>query len=809
MKSRLCLIVYLCILYTGLSVSFAQINLSGKVSDQQTGEALVGVSVYFPDLKIGASTDINGEYKIQNLPKGKYVVQLKYIGYSEFVVLLNLDTITTKDFILDESVKEMNEVVVTGLSQASERKRIATPITTISTVELQQNTSTNIIDAIAKQPGISQITTGSGISKPVIRGLGYNRVLVVNDGIRQEGQQWGDEHGIEIDEYSVSKVEVLKGPASLAFGSDAMAGVINMISAPSLPEGKIAANLISNYQTNNGLIGNSINLSANLKGFIWDARFSNKQAHAYSNKYDGYVYGSGYNETNYNTIVGVNKSWGYSHLHLSSYNMNVAIVEGDRDSTSGQFIKPIVLNDTSISEVITTKNDFTTYLLGTPHQSIHHYKAVSNNSFIIGKGQLKVIAGFQQNQRKEFGDVFAPSQYGLYFLLNTINYDVRYVLPEKSGFQTYVGINGMQQLSQNKGTEFLVPAYNLFDIGAFATIKKSFKKLDLSGGIRFDQRQERGEELFLDSLGATTDKLVSGGIQQFTAFTKVFNGYSGSLGATYQFSDKVYSKFNLSRGFRMPNIGELGANGEHEGVGRYEIGNSNLKPENSLQTDLAFGIDITHLSIELDVFNNSINNFIYLSKLSSKAGTDSIVDFANPISTFEFKQGDAVLNGGELRIDIHPHPLDWLHFENSISYVQATQKNVSDSTKYLPFTPPTKITSELKADAKRIGKSLRNVFVKVEVENFMAQKNIFSAFGTETATASYTIINSGFGGDVTHKGKVLFSLFVSVNNIADVAYQSHLSRLKYAPANYATGRIGVYNMGRNGSFKIRIPINIK
>ena len=458
MKSRLCLIVYLCILYTGLSVSFAQINLSGKVSDKQTGEALVGVSVYFPDLKIGASTDINGEYKIQNLPKGKYVVQLKYIGYSEFVVLLNLDTITTKDFILDESVKEMNEVVVTGLSQASERKRIATPITTISTVELQQNTSTNIIDAIAKQPGISQITTGSGISKPVIRGLGYNRVLVVNDGIRQEGQQWGDEHGIEIDEYSVSKVEVLKGPASLAFGSDAMAGVINMISAPSLPEGKIAANLISNYQTNNGLIGNSINLSANLKGFIWDARFSNKQAHAYSNKYDGYVYGSGYNETNYNTIVGVNKSWGYSHLHLSSYNMNVAIVEGDRDSTSGQFIKPIVLNDTSISEVITTKNDFTTYLLGTPHQSIHHYKAVSNNSFIIGKGQLKVLAGFQQNHRKEFGDVFAPNQYGLYFLLNTINYDVRYILPEKSGFQTYVGINGMQQLSQNKGTEFLVPA---------------------------------------------------------------------------------------------------------------------------------------------------------------------------------------------------------------------------------------------------------------------------------------------------------------------------------------------------------------
>ncbi len=809
MKYKLFFIVCLCIAYIGTSASFAQVNLSGKVNDKQTGEALIGVSVYFPDLKIGASTDINGLYKMQNLPKGKYIVQLKYIGYSEYTVLLNLDTIIVRDFILDESVKEMNEVVVTGLSQASERKRIATPITTISAVELQQNTSMNIIDAIAKQPGISQITTGSGISKPVIRGLGYNRVLVVNDGIRQEGQQWGDEHGIEIDEYSVSKVEVLKGPASLAFGSDAMAGVINMISAPSLPEGKIAANIISNYQTNNGLVGNSFNISGNLKGFIWDARFSNKQAHAYSNKYDGYVYGSGYNETNYKAIVGLNKSWGYSHLHFSSYSMNLAIVEGDRDSTTGKFIKPIAVNDTSMSEVMAADRDFTSYSLGTPRQSINHKKFVSNSSFIIGRGQLKVIAGFQQNHRKEFGDVFNPNQYGLYFLLNTMNYDVRYVLPEKSGFKTFVGINGMQQQSQNVGTEFLVPAYNLFDIGAFATIKKSIKKLDVSGGFRFDQRQERGEELFLDSLGAPTDKSLSGAIQQFTAFAKVFNGYSGSLGATYQFSDKVYSKFNLSRGFRMPNIGELGANGEHEGVGRYEIGNSNLKPENSLQTDLAFGIDITHLSIELDVFSNIINNFIYLSKLSSKAGTDSIVDVANPISTFEFKQGNALLNGGELRIDLHPHPLDWLHFENAISYVQATQKNASDSTRYLPFTPPTKITSELKADAKKMGKSLRNVFVKVQVENYMAQNNFFSAFGTETATSAYTLVSAGLGGDVTRKGKMLFSFFINANNIADVAYQSHLSRLKYAPENYATSRNGVYNMGRNISLKMIVPINIK
>jgi iron complex outermembrane receptor protein len=146
---------------------------------------------------------------------------------------------------------------------------------------LLQNASANIIDALSTQPGIAQITTGTGISKPVIRGLGYNRVVVVNDGMRQEGQQWGDEHGIEIDEYSVDKAEILKGPASLAYGSDALAGVINLISAPAQPQGQITANLVANYQLNNGLFGFSTNIAGNHR--VWyGCRYSHKSSHALS-----------------------------------------------------------------------------------------------------------------------------------------------------------------------------------------------------------------------------------------------------------------------------------------------------------------------------------------------------------------------------------------------------------------------------------------------------------------------------------------------------------------------------------------------
>jgi len=140
--------------------------------------------------------------------------------------------------VLEETIIEINEIAVTGQASATQAVKTPTPISVITRNELQQQGATNIIDAISSQPGISQITTGSGISKPVIRGLGYNRIVVMNDGIRQEGQQWGDEHGIEIDESEVDRVEILKGPASLMYGSDAMAGVINFLSAPILPEGK-------------------------------------------------------------------------------------------------------------------------------------------------------------------------------------------------------------------------------------------------------------------------------------------------------------------------------------------------------------------------------------------------------------------------------------------------------------------------------------------------------------------------------------------------------------------------------------------
>jgi Outer membrane receptor proteins, mostly Fe transport len=779
-----------------------KVTLTGKVIDAATGAALPGVAIYFPDLKTGTVTDLNGIYRIDNLPNVKVLIHVNYLNFRGVIEDIDLSKITVKNFLLEHTATELNEVVVTGLSKAGEQKRTPTPIAVVPKVELLQTGATNIIDAIASQPGVSQVTTGAGISKPVIRGLGYNRVVVVSDGTRQEGQQWGDEHGVEVDEYGVGKVEILKGPATLVYGSDAMAGVVNLLPSPNVQEGKIAGNIMTNYQTNNGLIGSSLNLGGNQKGFVWDMRYSQKMAHAYKNRNDGYVFNSGFREDALSGMLGLNKSWGYTNLSLSYYHLQPGMVEGNRDSVTGRFLSPIVTNTGVEGDAIASVKDAKSYQPEVPYQQISHYKAVWNNNLYLGKGNLTTLLGFQQNRRQEFGDILTH-EYGLYFYMNTLNYDFRYNWPEIDGYNLSVGVNGMQQASRNKGTEYLVPEYDLFDAGLFAIAKKSLGSVDLSGGLRIDNRHVVSRSLFVNAGGEKIAATNAGASERFNAFNTDFTGLSGSLGATWQISKSLFTKLNVSRGFRAPNISELGANGVHEGTFRYEMGNSNLKAENSLQVDYTLGLNTEHISAELNLFDNHINHYIFVRKLNDAAGNDSIID-GTPV--FRFVSGDAHLYGGELRFDIHPHPLDWLHIENAFSYVRAIQLHQSDSTRNLPLTPAPKYQIGVKADLLKWGSHIRNGYVKVELENYFAQNNVYSAYGTETRTPGYTLLNMGFGADFTMGVRTLFSLYISTNNVTDVAYQSHLSRLKYAPVNFATGRTGVYNMGRNISMKVVVPI---
>jgi iron complex outermembrane receptor protein len=804
-KIFLVLISLVMILNTfGEPTGAGQTNLQGTIVDKN-GQPVIGASIYFPELKTGGITNVDGFYSINELPKRKLLLQISSVGYKMIAETIDLNQITHQDFTMEESVVEISEIAVTGQSVSAQINKMPTPINVISTKDLERTSSTNIIDALSSQPGISQITTGGGISKPVIRGLGFNRVVVVNDGVRQEGQQWGDEHGIEIDENDISKVEILKGPASLLYGSDAMAGVMNMFSAPILPQNTLKLNLLADYQTNNGLINYSVDFGGHKKLFVWDLRYSNKMAHAYQNRYDGYVYNSGFSENALTGLMGLNSWWGYSHLTVSLYHLTPGIVEGNRDPITGQFAKLVALNNNTESEVVASTSDMLSYKQGIPYQQVNHYKAVWNNNILIGDGSLKATIGYQQNRRQEFADILNPNNYGLYFQLHTGNYSVSYDFPETKGYNLSVGLSGMLQKSLNLGTEFLVPEYGLFDIGGFILGKKSFGKLDISGGIRFDNRIEGGNELFVNTSGQKTLSLDPNATKRFSAFSDNFSGLSGSIGASLELTENWITKLNLSRGFRAPNIAELSSNGVHDGTIRYEIGNPQLKPENSLQIDYELGFNTEHVNAKLNLFANNISNFIYSHKLASIAGGDSI---QSNFPCYKFDSGNALLWGGEFYIDIHPHPWDWLHFENSFSYVNSQLLNQPDSTRFLPLTPAPKWISDLKTEIKTTGKYLKNTFLTVGIEHDFKQTNVYSAYNTETPTDAYTLLNASIGTDFIWKKHTLFSLFINGTNLTDVAYQSHLSRLKYAPENLKTGRTGVFNMGRNVSLKVIVPVDL-
>jgi len=615
---------------------------------------------------------------------------------------------------------QINEVVVTGLAGDSKIKEMSAPVSLLRPADLAARSGSNIISAIASEAGMSEITTGGGISKPVIRGMGYNRVVVVNDGIRQEGQQWGDEHGIEIDGARVHSVEILKGPASLMYGSDALAGILIFHPAPIRAPGEFGGSLLAEYQTNSGLLAYSLSTDGNIGGWLWDARFSDKYAHAYQNARNGKVSNSAFRERAASGMAGRNASWGYSRLHFSYYHLTPGMIEGEGENFG--------------------------YSPALPLQQVRHFKVVSDNTIRLSKGELKLILGWQQNRRQEYEE--SLDEPGLDFRLNTLNYDIRYQNSFGRGWKTAFGLAGMGQLSDNLGEEYLIPAYGLFDAGLFATASKQVGKWTLSGGIRFDLR-------YLNSKALPN---------RFEAFSRVFPGISASLGAVRTLGRHFTLRANIARGFRAPNLAELASNGEHEGTFRYEKGNKDLKAEYSLQGDLGIDFSSRHVSVQAALFASRIDNYIFAAR------NGEVSDEGLPV--YAFKSGLAHLGGGEIGIDVHP--IHQLHLSSVFSCVYAREKGGD----YLPLIPAPRLYSEIKWEITHDGKVFNNAFVSLNLDWTLAQNRYYAAGGTETATPSYLLLGAAAGTDVVIRGKTRFSLYLIGTNLTDRAYMSHLSRLK-------------------------------
>jgi len=791
--------------------AYAHNRLSGTVTHRESGEHVIGATIYLPELRLGATTDVNGAYRIAKLPTGTFTVQVSYVSHRTLIRKVTIQGDTRADFVMENAAQALEEVIVSGSSAKTIIKESPVPIAAISQLKLLQQSSTNLIDAVARMPGMSQVTTGAGLSKPIIRGLGFNRVITMHDGVRQEDNQWGEEHSIQIDEYSIDRYEIIRGAGSLMYGSDGLGGVLSVLSPRPVEEGKLQGRLLSNYQTNHGLFGTSVQVAGNKNGFVWLATASTKTSQNYRNRYDGRVHASSFAEPiNFNGFVGLNRKWGFSRVYLLRSFQKFNIIIGTRDPR-GRFTTASLLPSGEIVDRPVTDDELTRRaFLPYNSQRLLNSKISWNNLFNLSNGgSLTFNLSYARNRRSEYGDVTRPWQAQLDLFLHTNYYDLRYNLPTRNEWEVTTGANGMLQRLDNGGIQVLYPDYNLFDNGVFAFAKKNYERLKLSGGLRYDVRALRIGKLYADADGNFQVVPQGPNSERFAGVNKNYQNVSGSLGGVYTLNDRLRVRANVSRGFRAPTVPELSSNGVHAGTFRYEIGKLDAVPEVAYQGDLGLTYESKSWYLDLSLFQNSIRNYTYSERVLARNGSDSL--FNGDIPVFRYTQGNARLRGIEGTVTFNPETARWFSLTQSYSAVFAENLSAREAdARYLPFMPAPRWITQFKLTKDRWKNRFRNVYLTADLEVYQAQNRYLRAYNTETATPGYPLVNLGVGGDVVANGKrTLFSVYLSANNLFDVAYQAHQSRLKYLDVNPATGRRGVFNMGRNVSLKLVVPFEGK
>jgi iron complex outermembrane receptor protein len=653
-----------------------------------------------------------------------------------------------------------------------------------------QGAANTAVDLVANQPGVSETTEGVGTTKPQINGLGFNRVLVLTDGLPQEDFQWGDDHGILIDPYAVYDAEVIRGPASLQYGSSAEAGVINFKTTPFAPDGTFKGSWLSEYHANNGYIGNSLHLGGNNNGFIYDLKASGELAHSYWDPKDGYVWGSAWNQGNGRLTLGLNKSWGYSRLTLSALYRRIQVPDGNRDST-GKFL----FDNPAGEKIAPTLSNFLSYHATIASDKIlEEYQAWWQNSFNVRKGNIGLDIGFTSSVHHDI-DTGSVGEGNM--AVFDIPYSLKYQLADASkGLKLTTGFNGIYEFEHNLPAppapyvpDYEIPNYRNFEIGGFVIVEKNIKALTLSGGLRYDITNFIGDDAY-----------------GFTAFNNTYSGWSGSAGASYQLPHDQYVKLNLAKSFRAPAINELTSNGLNIGSNAFQLGNINLKAEQGYQIDIAYGYSGKDISFELDGFYNHIGNFIFADR------TDSIMQ-GYPVYDF-VSSNTAILTGINAYFNVHPAAAKWLEWNNRFSYIYSWLPHATDSTDHIPWTPAPHWHSEVKFRlTDRPGSALTATYFKIGIAHYWQQNDIYRALYTEVPSAAYTLVDAGFGTQFINRrsGRVICAFYLNCTNLTNIAYADHLNLAQYFYALHGSlvtvtnQRQGIFNMGRDFTFKVVFP----
>ena len=699
----------------------AQNTLSGTVTDLRN-QPIKGVSVYASELYKGTTTDENGKYTFFNLPNRNLKISFAFAGFAtQNKTVSNLENENTLDVILEEVIFEMDEVIVSTAFNKIQSQNVM-KVEHESIKNLQRKGTATLIEGLATIPGLAQVSTGASIGKPVIRGLSGNRVLVYSQGVRIENQQFGDEHGLGLNDSGVESVEVIKGPASLLYGSDALGGVLYFNPEKFANANTFKANFSQKYFSNTAGSSSSFGLKTATDYWKFMARGSYNTHSDYKISGGDRVTNTRYNETDFKTGIG------YSNAKFSSvlrYNYN------DLD---------LGIPEEGIADQTKSKKT------GFPKQGVFNHLLSLNSVFFFEKSKMDLDLGYIANDRSEFEDSNVAA---LHMKLKTFNYNAKYHFPKTGKIETIIGVQGMHQTNANSGEEYLIPDAVTNDFGVFGTANYEWNSNVLQAGLRFDNRK-----ISTEAHGILGDE------GSFEAISNSYDSFNASLGYKTNLADNMTLRLNVASGFRAPNLAELTSNGVHEGTNRYEVGNSNLKTEQNVQADLNLECKTDHFEFFVNGFYNHINNYIYTSATGAMIENNAV---------FDYIQNNAKLYGGEIGLHFHPHPLDWLHFETSFETVTGEKQNGD----YLPLIPANKWNNTIRTEFQ-IRNWMEDAFATLNVSSTFNQKKVS---GFETESSGYNLVNLGFGGTVK-LGKTVFDVNINGNNLFDKRYVAHLSRLK-------------------------------
>ncbi len=682
-------------------------------------------------------------------------------------ILLSAETYAQDtDSVSEKSIK------IDGVEITAGRQQGTTVAHTLDLIYLKkeallQSQGNTFINTLEKLPGISAINTGVGISKPVIRGLSLNRVIVNEYGIKQEGQQWGVDHGLEIDQYNVDRVEIIKGPVSVIYGSDGIGGVINIL-PPVIPfTDTVSTEIITTYKSNNDLYGISGKVLYGKKDFYLLARatyqdYASYKVPAEEFVYNGYVLpiynnrlkNTGGNELNFSLLTGIRRKWGNSSIYASSYQQKAGFFAG-----AFGIPRAYQLHD---------DGNYRNIIL--PQQLITHTKIISNTHIILPEGKIEADLGFQKNLRKELSPPHAhgygPAPQGneaLKLSLYTFSGNMRYLYYGHEKWIHTSGISFQYQHNVRDGYEFLIPSYQYWQTGLYHFAEYHHNDHWLfTAGLRADYGMQHAAATYVaryDSTGLLTDSTL-----RSPDISRNYFNLSGSAGSVWNLSRSWKIKINAGTAYRIPVMAELAANGVHHGTFRHELGDASLEAERGYMADIGASYKRTRISVNATPFLNYFTNYIYLSP----SARFSPLPDAGQI--YRYTGAEALFTGIELSMD-----WDLLKtFKSSSSLEYVWNKNL-ESRLPLPFTPPFSLLEELSWQPTVLPPTIfNNTLLSLSGQYFAPQRRVDR---NEPVTKGYFLLNFSLSNTFP-LGKQRLTLYFQLRNLTNAVYMNNMSRYR-------------------------------